>query len=443
MFLVMALVAGATGLLTSLGLIAGARPGRGPLSLSASIGNAPRRSGLRRGLLVVQVGVSMVVIFTSALLTESLRNAATEPVGFDMADLLALRVEVPAELRSESERLAVLLRQIGERAVTPGDSLALAYSGPFGSRGASRFFEVSAQPVADAIRPPMVGYRLVSPDYFDVLRIPLLQGRGLLQGQGLPAKSADILPVVVNQAFVDRHFRNGNPVGATLRFFSELQERLDRSQAISAEIVGVVANEKFWRLDGELRPQAYVNIESQPPNGFDLLLRTSDPEGARERLRTELAPLLPGVPIDNVRRIEDSARATVRGRWLGVAVMNLLATLALALAMIGVHGVLRSTVDERRQELAIRATLGALPSNLLRLVARDGLLLAAAGVALGVLGSLAAGRFLAGYVYSVSATDSLTLAVSGVLLLLFAGVAAWFPARRAGRTEPAAVLREA
>ncbi len=442
-FLVMALVAGATGLLTSLGLIAGARPGRGPLSLSASIGNAPRRSGLRRGLLVVQVGVSMVVIFTSALLTESLRNAATEPVGFDMADLLALRVEVPAELRSESERLAVLLRQIGERAVTPGDSLALAYSGPFGSRGASRFFEVSAQPVADAIRPPMVGYRLVSPDYFDVLRIPLLQGRGLLQGQGLPAKSADILPVVVNQAFVDRHFRNGNPVGATLRFFSELQERLDRSQAISAEIVGVVANEKFWRLDGELRPQAYVNIESQPPNGFDLLLRTSDPEGARERLRTELAPLLPGVPIDNVRRIEDSARATVRGRWLGVAVMNLLATLTLALAMIGVHGVLRSTVDERRQELAIRAALGALPSNLLRLVARDGLLLAAAGVALGVLGSLAAGRFLAVYVYSVSATDSLTLAVSGVLLLLFAGVAAWFPARRAGRTEPAAVLREA
>ena len=214
-------------------------------------------------------------------------------------------------------------------------------------------------------------------------------------------------------------------------------------RAISAEIVGVVANEKFWRLDSELRPQAYVNIESQPPNGFDLLLRTSDPEGARERLRTELAPLLPGVPIDNVRRIEDSARATVRGRWLGVAVMNLLATLALALAMIGVHGVLRSTVDERRQELAIRAALGALPSNLLRLVARDGLLLAAAGVALGVLGSLAAGRFLAGYVYSVSATDSLTLAVSGVLLLLFAGVAAWFPARRAGRTEPAAVLREA
>ena len=436
-FAVMALVAGATGLLTSLGLIAGARPGRGPSALSASVGNAPRRSGLRRGLLVVQVGVSLVVIVASALLTASLRNAATEPVGFDMADLLALRVEVPAELRGDSERLAVRLQQIRERAATPGDSLALAYSGPFGSRGASRFFEISTQPVADATRPPLVGYRLVSPNYFDVLGIPLLRGRGL------PTQSADVLPVVVNRAFVDRHFRDGDPVGATLRFFSELQERLDRSQAISAEIVGVVADEKFWRLDGELLPQAYVNIESQAPNSFDLLLRASDPERARERLRAELAPLLPGVPIDEMRRIEDSARATVRGRWLGVVVMNLLAALALALAILGIHGVLRSTVDERRQELAIRTALGAQPSALVRLVVRDGLLLAASGVALGVPGSLAAGRFLASYVYSVSATDSVTMAAAGALLLLLAGVAAWPPARRAGRTEPAAVLREA
>ena len=436
-FVAVAGIAGATCLLTSLGLIAGARPGRGSLSLSASLGNAPRRSGLRRGLLIVQVGVSMVVVVASVLLTGSLRNAAAEPVGFNMANLLAMRVEIPVELQGGSQRQAVLLRQIRELAGTPGDALALAYSGPFGSRGASRFFEVSAQPVAAGTRPPLVGYRLVSPNYFDVLGIPLLRG------QGLPARSGDVLPVVVNQAFVERYFRDGDPVGATLRFFSALQERLDRSQGTAAEIVGVVADEKFWRLDSELPPQAYVNVEAQPPNEFDLLLRTTDPEGARERLRTELAPLLPGVPIDGMRRIEDSARATVRGRWLGVVIMNLLAALALALATIGIHGVLRSTVDERRQELAIRAALGALPSTLLRLVVRDGLLLAAAGIALGVLGSLAAGRFLASYVYSVSATDSLTMAGTATLLLLLAGVAAWFPARRAGRTQPAAVLRQA
>ena len=437
-FAVMALVAGATGLLTSLGLIAGARPGRSSLSLSTSLGNAPRRSGLRRGLLVVQMGISMVVIFASALLTESLRTAASEPVGFDMANLLALRIETPAELRGESERLAGLLRQIGERAdlVTPGDSVALAYSGPFGSLGASRFFEVSQRPVTDAVQPPLAGYRLVSRNYFDVLRIPVLRGRGL------PGQSEGVLPVVVNQAFVNRHFGSHEPVGAGLRFFSELQQRLDRSQATPAEIVGVVADEKFWRLDGELLPQAYASIESQPPSGFDLLVRTADPEGARERLRAELAGVLPGVPIDRMRRIEDSARATVRGRWLGVVVMNLLAALALALAMIGVYGVLSSTVHERRQELAIRAALGALPSALSSMIVRDGLLLAMAGVALGVFGSLAAGRFLAGYVYAVSATDPLMLAVAATLLLLVAVVAAWFPARRAGRIQPTAVLRE-
>ena len=437
-FTVMALVAGATGLLTSLGLIAGARPGRGSLSLSTSLGNAPRRSGLRRGLLVAQMGISMVVIFSSALLTESLRTAATEPVGFDMANLVALRIETPAELRGESERMAGLLREIEERAdlVTPGDSVALAYSGPFGSLGASRYFEVSQRPVTDAVQPPVAGYRLVSPNYFDALGIPVLRGRGL------PGQFEGVLPVVVNQAFVNRHFGSHEPVGAGLRFFSELQQRLDRSQATPAEIVGVVADEKFWRLDGELLPQAYASIESQPPSGFDLLLRTSDPQGARERLRAELAPVLPGVPIDRLRRIEDSARATVWGRWLGVAVMNLLATLALVLTIVGVYGVLSSAVYERRQELAIRAALGALPSTLVRGVVRDGLPIAAGGVVLGVVGSFATSRFLASHVYAVSASDPLMMAGAGTLLVLVAIAGAWFPARRAGRTQPSVALRQ-
>ena len=136
-----------------------------------------------------------------------------------------------------------------------------------------------------------------------------------------------------------------------------------------------------------------------------------------------------------------AALLVVAGRLLGEEEYGKF-SVALALAMIGIHGVLRSTVDERRQELAIRAALGAFPSALVRLVVRDGLLLAAAGVALGVLGSLAAGRFLAGYLYSVSATDTVTMAAAGAALLLLAGVAAWSPARRAGRTGPAAVLRE-
>ena len=437
-FTVMALVAGATGLLTSLGLIAGLGPGRGAVSLMTKAGAAPRRSGVRRGLLAVQIGISMVVVFASALLTGSLRTAASEPVGFDMANLFAMRVELPAESRGGSERLTVLLRQIGERAdsISPRGSVALAYAGPFGSRGTSRFFEIAGQPVADADQPPLAGYRLVSRNYFGVLGIPILRG------QGLSAPTAGVLPVVVNQAFVDRHFRDKNPVGAGLRFFSDLQERLDRSEAARAEIVGVVADEKFWRLDGELLPQAYASIDSQPPAAFDLLLRTSDAEAARERLRAELAPVLPAVPLDSVRRIEDSARATVRGRWLGVVVMNLLAGLALALTVIGVYGVLTSTVNERRQELAIRSALGAMAPALERMVAWDGLLIAMAGVALGAVGSLVAGRFLASYVYAVSATDPLTMGAAGALLLVLAVVGAWIPARRAGRTEPAPVLRQ-
>ena len=437
-FAVMAAVAAATALLTSLGLVAGVRPGGDAASVATGPAGAPRRSVLRKGMLVVQVGVSMVVVFAAVLLTASLRAAAAEPVGFDMENLLALRIEAPAELRDEPERLAAALREVGERANlgAPRDSAALAASGPFGNRGRIHFFEVAGRPAADADRPPLADYRLVSRNYFDVLGIPVLRG------SRLPARSAGVLPIVVNQIFVDRHFGDEDPVGAGVSLFSELQQGMDRSQATAAAIVGVVGNEKIWRLDGRRRPQIYADIESEPPTRFELMTRTSDPEGARRRLRAELAPVLPGASIDGLRRIDASARGTIQGRWATAVVMDMFSALALVLMTIGVYGVLSGAVHDRRRELAIRTAVGAPALSLVGLVVRDGLLTAAAGVALGVAGSLAAGRILASHVYTVSATDPVAMAAAGAFLLLLAAAAAWFPARRAGRTEPATVLRE-
>ena len=437
-FAVMAAVAAATALLTSLGLIAGVGPGRDTVSVTTGSAGAPRRSVLREGLLGVQVAVSMVVVFAAVLLTASLRAAVAEPVGFDMENLTALRIEAPAELRNEPERLAAALREVGDRAdrAVPGDSAALAASGPFGNRGRVHFYEIAGRPAADADRPPLADYRLVSRNYFDVLGIPLLRG------SPPPARAEGALPIVVNQTFVHRHFGDEDPVGAGVSLLSELQQGMDRSQVTAAVIVGVAGDEKIWRLDGRQRPQVYANIELEPPVGFDLMMRASDPEGVRERLRAELAPALPGASIDGLRRIEASARATVRGRWVGAVVMDMFSALALVLMTIGVYGVLSSAVHERRRELAIRTAVGAPALALVGLVVRDGLVIAAAGVALGAAGSLAAGRVLASHVYTVSATDPVTMAAAGALLLLLAAVAAWLPARRAGRTAPAAVLRQ-
>ena len=380
----------------------------------------------------------MVVVFAAALLTESLRAAVSEPVGFDMEDLLALRIAVPTELRDEPDRIAAALRQVGERAdlAVPGGAAALAASGPFGSRGRAHFFEIAGRPAADAGRPPLADYRLVSSDYFDVLGIPVLRGRRL------PARTEGVLPIVVSRAFANRHFGDEDPVGAGLSLFSELQQGMDRSQATAATIVGVVGDEKIWRLDGQERPQIYANIESEPPSDLDLMVRAAHPESVRERLRAELAPVMPGASIDGLRSIEASARATVRGRWVAAVIMDMFSSLALVLMMIGVYGMLSSAVQERRRELAIRTALGAPAPALVGLVVRDGLLIAAAGVALGAAGCLAAGPMLASQVYAVSATDPVTMAAAGALLVLLALVAAWFPARRAGRTAPGAALRQ-
>ena len=137
---------------------------------------------------------------------------------------------------------------------TPGGA-ALAASGPFGNRGRAHFFEVAGRPAADASRPPLADYRLVSRNYFDVLGIPVLRGRRP------PLRSEGVLPLVVNQAFVDLHLGDGDPLGAGLTLFSELQQGMDRSRATAAAIVGVVGDEKLWRLDGQPRPQMYANIE--------------------------------------------------------------------------------------------------------------------------------------------------------------------------------------
>ena len=437
-FAIIAVVACATGLLTALALIAGARPGHDASVLSISVGNAPRRPTLRRGLVVVQVGLSMVTVLVGVLLAQSLGTALREPVGFDTANLLALRIALPTELGDDAERRTGLLERIRERAgaIVEDGAAALAASGPFGGGSDQRFYSIAGRPVPEGDQPPGAGYRRVSRNYFDVLGLPMLRG------QPLPARTDGVLPVVVNQAFVDLHFPNEDPVGAGVTIFSELQEQLDVSQATAAEIVGVAASEKIWRLDMQPLPQIYAVVGASPPVAVDLLVRTDQPTATLERLRSGLAPLLPGVPLDRVRQIGDDADDTVWGRRLGVVVMNLFAGLALVLAAIGVYGVLSSAVHQRRRELGIRTALGAMPSRLIRLVLRDGLTLATAGVVLGLLGSLVASRFLASFLYGVSATDPLTVVAVTALLLVLATCAAVVPARRAGRTDPATVLRE-
>ena len=302
----------------------------------------------------------MVVIFASALLTGSLRAAFVEPVGFDMENLLALRIEAPAELGNEPGRIASFLRQVGERAqsTVPGDAAALAYAGPFGSRGGVPFLRaLAATRRRDRFQPPLAGYRLVSRNYFDVLGIPVLRGRSL------PAPSAGRAPGrrqpglrgPVLRKREPRRCATAVPLGAAAaaRSFPGHRGR-DRRRGRGREIL---AARRGAVAPGVREHRIGAPERLRPARALDRFRRAhsndsgpSSPRCCRE---------LPGVPIDHVRRIEDSARATVWGRWLGVAVMDLLAILALALVTTGVYGVLSSAVHERRRELAIRSALGA------------------------------------------------------------------------------------
>jgi predicted permease len=390
-------------------------------------GTWPRRFGWRNSLVVAQVAVSLVLLVAAGLFLRSLQNASSVPLGMNARNVLLLSFDPRAAGYSNprAENLfGSLLQRV--RALPEVESAGLADTMP-----------LSLAPNAAGVSRPGANTPLVADiygvtsQYFRTLGIPLVRGRDFDSGQrpGLP-------PAAINEALAARLFAGEDAVGKVVAW-----------EGMPHEVIAVAGNAKSRTPTEGPRPQIYVSLEREYGYfwglyGVVLGVRTAGaPASVIDPVRRRMRELEPSLPVYNVETIEDHAgRALLVPRLCGT-LFGIFGAIALALAAVGLYGVMSYAVRRRTREIGIRMAIGAQPGDVLRLLARQGIWLTGIGLGIGLGTAFLVSRILSGFLYGVSARDGATFAGVSVLLLVVAMVAVLVPARRAARLDALRSIR--
>ncbi len=407
--------------------------------------SAASRSLLSRGLVVAQVALSLLLLIGAALFVRTLLNLQRVEVGFNTRNLLLFSIS-PGLIGYKDERLAELYQRMTERleaipgvqAVTFSRTALLADSAS--SRGF--FFREALNGTPDANgRLSTSGETYIHQtreNFLNVMQIPLLTGRNFQ-----PTDVANSpLVVIVNQSFAKKYFPNESPVGKRFAF--------DPKKPDEAEIIGVVGDAKYSSQRDEIPPTTYVSWRQSLAgmNNATIELRTAaDPAKSVAAVRQAMREVDQNLPLTNVKTQIEQAEETLRMERLFARLMTLFGLLAQQLAAIGLFGVLAYAVAQRTQEIGIRMALGAERHDVLKMILRQGMILALIGVALGLVGAYVLTKYLESWVnlsemlYGVKSNDPLTYGVIAFGLTLVALVACFIPAWRATKVDPMIALR--
>jgi putative ABC transport system permease protein len=415
-------------------------------ALSASAGGArpamklrgraaiPGRRRLRSALLTAEIAISFLLLVGAGLALRSFARVAAVDPGFDSRDLVTASISLPTNRYQWPEGVADFYRRLLPRvAALPGvQGAALAMPLPFSPNSINLPFVVPGRPALNPAQRSISPARFVSPDYFAVLGIPLVRGRLLQPADDLPGGA----PVaVVSESFARLHFPGQDAVGKAVEVTVAFPG--------VRRIVGVVRDVRR-RLDEHTAPQLYLSFHqpsAQVPLPIrTLVVRTRAGVSAIAPLRAELASMDAGLPLGDVKTMDELLARSLQQRRLSATLLALFAGLALLLAAAGIYGVMSYTVAQQTRELGLRMALGAPRARVLRMVLGQGLRLGLLGLALGLVAALAFTRVLASQLYEVSATDPPTFIVIAAFLLAVAALATLLPARRATRVDPAIAL---
>ena len=427
----------------------------GRLALGEALKNAARGaigSGqqvrMRRGLVVMELAMSLVLTIAASLLLRSFRDLARAPMGFNPQSVMTVRTRLPypndvkidryaspaqqAAFVSELLRRGKALPGVDEAAIGDSGAIPLDSSQRELNRLAGRFFFTLEGRVLDSRESPVVDRLMVTPNYFHLLGIPLLRGR--LLNESDDARSPQV--TVVNEAFARRYWPAGNAIGK--RF------RRDRPDAPWITVVGVVANSRTGSLAETDSPQIYVSLSQTWSHHLAIFLRGRlDPSAISKQVRAQVQQVDPTLPVFGGQMLNEIVSASLSERRFSLKMVGLFALTALFLAGVGIYGVMSYMVAERTREIGIRLALGAARRSILRDVLGQGLRLATAGAVIGLVGALGVSRGMAGLLYGVKPTDPVTFAGVALFLVVVALFACYIPARRATRIEPMAALRDA
>jgi len=389
-----------------------------------------RRSGLARSLLVSsQVALSLILLVGAGLLARSFANLQSVTLGFDPEDLLLLDITLPETQYSSPWKRAAFFENVVEQ-LTPlagVRSVAVSTALPLLPAQYSPMLP-EGQPEVAIARRPNHAIQAISPAYFETMGIALLRGRKFEERDKKDAPAV----AIVNERFVRRFWPNENGIG----------KRIVIGSAAVTEIVGVVADVKNIRLAVESVPELYYPLAQHPSESMHVIVRSAgDPASLALAVRTRISSIDPEQPVTNVRTMQQHLANSIAQARLTTLLLGIFSIGALVVATIGLYGLISYSVAQRTQELGIRLALGAAPRDIQRLVMRQGLLAALAGVLAGLAGSLLLTRVMRSLLYDVSATDARTFTVTAVVFLTVAVVASYIPARRAARLDPSETLR--
>jgi predicted permease len=388
-----------------------------------------KRNTMRSMLVVSEIALSLVALVGAGLFIRSMRQAQRVDPGFESRNLFMMAFDLGA-MHYDEERAQQFFRLAVERAAaTPGvKSATIASNFPLGG-GFARTVFPEGQDETTGFRGTLTQLDDVSPAFFETLRIPLLKGRVLNDGD-----RKNTAPVaVINQAMAQQFWPDQDAIGKRFHFFGD---------ATLLQVVGIVGNTTVNNIGEEPVPLAYLPIVQAYAPAVSLQVRTEGrPEPVISSVRAEVQGLEPSLAITNVQTIGEIMNQGLWAPRMGAAMLSVFGGLALVLAALGVYGVLSYSVNQQTQEIGIRMAMGAVRGDVLRMVVGQGLRLALIGMAAGIVIGLLLARQLASLLYGVKAYDPLTFGGVTLLLLVVALVACCVPALRATRVDPLVALR--
>ncbi len=395
------------------------------------------RLRFRQVLVVFQVSIAVMLVIGAGLLIKSFWLLQRVDPGFRAEGVLSASLTLPFPKYAEPAQINNFHQQVLDRISTlPGvKSATIAYDPPLQSNWLDSFQIEGRPPSNDSST--SAHFIPVGPNYFETVSVQLVAGRKFtsIDDQDHPGVA------IVNESFVKHYFPNENALGQRLK--PSPPARIWKNQRlISFEIVGVVRDVKLAGLEAPSEPAYYLPAAQAPLQDMTLLVRTTtDPLSVVGAVRGAVLSVDPSQPISNVSTLEKVVDESIAQRRLNMLLMGLFGGLALLLSAVGIYGLLSHAVTQRTHEMGIRMALGAQVSDVLKLVLKQGMMLALAGEAIGLIGAFALTRLIRGLLFGVTPNDATTFVIVAGVLGVVALLACYLPARRATKVDPLIALR--
>ncbi|HXN99722.1 MAG TPA: ABC transporter permease [Candidatus Acidoferrales bacterium] len=396
------------------------------------------RHGLRNGLVVIEVSLSIVLLVGAVLMLRSFERLSSTSPGFDPQSLVTATVSLPEAAYVKETQINSFYDQLLDRLQNSAglDSAAVSMSLPPNLLAITNPFHVPGEPLVPGQSLPLAVETTVSSGYFRTLGIPLLRGRVFSDSDR--NRTDEIL--IVNDALARRYFPGKDPVG------QRIQTGDPDPKAPWETIVGVVGDVKYSGLDATLQPTLYkpyfeAGWTSWSREMFIVIRTNADPKAVASTLRSAVQSLDGNLPVSDVHTMNDLLSKSVAQPRFRTLLLGIFAAVALLLAVVGIFGVMSYLVGRRTQEIGVRMALGATRGKVLRMILGEGLRVVLVGVALGLIEALLLGRLVKSLLFGIQPADPLTFLGSAILLTIVALAACYLPARRAMSVDPMVALR--